>query len=464
MSSLGSEKKALRVAIIGGGPSGFYTADALFKSNVSVQVDMFEKLPTPYGLLRGGIAPDHQKMKSVASYYERIAVKNEAHFNYFGNVEVGRDISIEELQSYYDALIFAYGSEGDKSLGINGEDLKGSYSAREFVGWYNGHPEYTDFRFDLSQESVVVVGLGNVAIDVVRILAKNEKELASSDIASYAQTELAKSNVKHIHLVGRRGPVQAAFTRLEIQELGDLQDCDIIVHKEDLDLSPSDLEEVDSPSNNKAKKNLEILNQLSEKKLSGKPKTIHIHFYKSALKINGNDSVESVQFEINEMNGDAFNQKVNSTGNEELLNCGLFFRSIGYKGLAIKGIPFDEKAGIIPNNKGQVIDINNNPVAGLFTSGWIKRGPVGVLGTNKSGSQETVGILMETLDTLPNAKNRDSDDLLELLTQRDVKVVTFLDWKRIDDEEVSRGKEKGKPREKFTSIKDMIKFMGATCL
>ncbi|RAP38865.1 NADP oxidoreductase [Candidatus Marinamargulisbacteria bacterium SCGC AAA071-K20] len=463
-STLGSEDKALRVAIIGGGPSGFYAADSLFKSQLNINVDIFEKLPTPYGLLRGGIAPDHQKMKSVASYYERVAVKNEDHFNYFGNIEVGKDITIQELQTYYDALIFSYGSESDKSLGIQGEDLQGSHSAREFVGWYNGHPEYTELNFDLSQDSAVVIGLGNVAIDVVRILAKTPKELASSDIVSYAQDALKDSQVKNIHMIGRRGPAQAAFTRLEIQELGELEDCDIVVHKKDLKLTEASITESEDPKNSKAKKNLEILYNLSEKTPVGKSKTIHIHFFKSPKVIKGEKMVESIDFDRNKLIGEPFKQKVAPTGIEETIDCGLVFRSIGYKGTPIAGVPFDEKAGIIPNKKGAVISEDHKPITGLFTSGWIKRGPSGVLGTNKSCSQETVETLLNTLNNLSEAPNRDSDDLLEELSNKGLDVVNFLDWKRLDSEEVLRGSQIGKPREKFTSIKDMIKFIGATCL
>ena len=240
MTQLGTESRPLRVAIIGAGPSGFYAADALFRSELSVKVDAYDRLPTPYGLLRGGVAPDHQKMKSVGAYYDRVANKNIENFQFIGNVNIGVDISIQELQNHYDALVFSYGAESDKKTGLPGEELDGVHSAREFVGWYNGHPDYQDLNFDLTQEVVAIIGQGNVAMDVARILAKNSTELSTSDIADHALKALNASNIKEIHIIGRRGPVQSAFTELEIREFGKLEDSNIIVHAEDLVLSDAD--------------------------------------------------------------------------------------------------------------------------------------------------------------------------------------------------------------------------------
>jgi len=456
MSSLGSESHPLRVAIIGAGPSGFYAADALFKSKLNVQVDAFDKLPTPFGLLRGGVAPDHQQMKTVGKYYDRVATKNEERFNFFGNVEIGKDISIEELKQYYHAIIFSYGSSSDKKTGLNGEELKGSFSAREFVGWYNGHPDYADYNFDLSQESVCIIGQGNVAVDVARILAKTPEELSTSDIAQHALDQLAKSNIKEIHMIGRRGPVQAAFTSLEAEELGKLDDCDIIVKKEDLILDKANQEELDHESSNKARKNYKVMQELAEKETGSKSKRIEIRFFQSPSNIIGKDHVEALECEEVTLEGDAFNQRAIPTGKTITIPCGLLFRSIGYKGVGIEGLPFDDKRGVIPNEKGSVTDTNGNKVTGLYTSGWIKRGPSGVLGTNKPCSTETVSTLLEDIDQLIDCPTPSTDAILELLKSRSVEFVTYQDWQVIDEKELSRGEAVGKPREKFITYTELL--------
>ncbi|MSR88745.1 MAG: NADP oxidoreductase [Candidatus Margulisbacteria bacterium] len=429
----------LRVAIIGAGPSGMYAADALFKLGISVEVDAFDRLPTPYGLLRGGVAPDHQKMKSVAKYYDRVA--SHPNFSFFGNVKIGRDLSVEELRSYYDACIFTCGAETDKKLGITGEDLPGSFAATEFVGWYNGHPDFQNRVFDLSQERVAIIGQGNVAIDVTRILAKTPQELASSDISAAAMDLLLKSKVKDIYLIGRRGPIQAAFTKMEIEELGHLEDCDVVVQ-------PKDLENCDPGDNHKAQKNLEVLRALSVKPREGKSKCIHVYFYRSPLEIQGDASVKNIVLGINRLE----NSNAVLTDEREDLNVGLVFRSVGYYGVPIPGVIFDEKKGVIPNVIGRV-------EPGLYVSGWIKRGPSGVLGSNKPDSTETVQSLLSDIPILTHCKNRSTDSLIKLLKSRHVTVVTFSDWQRLDAEEQRRGQEAGKPREKFTSITDMLSFL-----
>lgn len=458
MTQLGSESRPLRVAIIGAGPSGFYVADALFKADINVTVDCFDRLPTPFGLLRGGVAPDHQQMKTVGKYYERVANKNSDRFNFFGNVKIGTDLSIEELQTYYDAIVLTYGAETDKKLWIDGEDLKNSCTATEFVGWYNGHPDYRDNHYDLNQENIAIIGQGNVAIDVTRILAKTSKELSTSDIADHALKALEAGKVKNIHLIGRRGPVQAAFTQLEIKELGELEDCDIIVKKEDLDLSETDLAELDLENNNKARKNIAVLRELAEKQPEGKSKTIHVHFFKSPAAISGSDKVEGLILETNKLEGEAGKQKAVSTGQKETLECGLIFRSVGYKGLALEGVPFDDKKGVIPNEKGRVLE-NGSPKPGLYTSGWIKRGASGVLGTNKPDGTETVASLLDDLNSLSLCKTPDTSQVITLLEKRNISFISYQDWLKIDEEEVRRGKASGKPREKFTRVNEILEFL-----
>jgi len=457
--SLGSEKRPLRVAIIGAGPSGFYAADALFKSGKAVTVDAYDRLPTPFGLLRAGVAPDHQQMKSVGKYYQRVVDKNHENFRFLGNVEVGKDITVEELQLYYDAIVFSYGSESDKKTGLTGEDLKNSYSAREFVGWYNGHPDYQDYTFDLTQKSVAIIGQGNVAVDVARILAKTQNELKTSDITQQSLNALKDCKVTDIYMIGRRGPVQAAFTELEIKELGKLEDCDIIVKPEDLTLDDANKEEL--AASNKARKNYAILETLSQKPQEGKSKRIHIVFFQSPKAFNGTTQVEGLTLDTINLEGEAFKQKARPTGEETIIESGLIFRSIGYKGEGIQGIPFDDKKGVIPNEKGRVTN-DGTPVNGLYTSGWIKRGPSGVLGTNKPCSTETIACMLEDIATLTLCKTPDTDAVLSLLKDRNVEVISFEDWQKINAIEIAEGEKVGKPREKLTSVVDILSAVKTT--
>ncbi len=425
-----------RIAIIGAGPSGFYAADSLFKSGQPFQVDMFDRLPTPFGLLRGGVAPDHQKMKSVGSYYDRIATTNPT-FSFFGNVHVGKDISVDELKQYYDALIFSYGAETDKHLGIPGESLPGSYTATEFVGWYNGHPDYQDRQFDLSHDSVAIIGQGNVAIDVTRILAKTPHELSTSDMTQAAMDALSKSNIKNIYLIGRRGPAQSAFTELEIKELGNLDDCDIRVRPEDMN--------IDVPTESKAARNYAILKGFSEKAPKPASKIIHVRFYLSPLEFQPG----AITFEINQLDAE---QRAVGTGKKETLPCGLMFRSIGYKGIAMPGLPFDEKKGVVPNTDGRV-------APGIYVCGWIKRGANGVLGSNKPDGKQTVDCL---LADLPQLSRPSAENIRTLLESRSIQAISYADWQKVDVEEVRRGQGKGKPREKFTSTSEILSFLSKT--
>eukprot|EP01047_Picozoa_sp_COSAG01_P002587 COSAG01_NODE_69_length_28801_cov_10.460038_13_plen_465_part_00 len=457
MAKLGSESCALRVAVIGAGPSGFYAVDQLFKSDKNVEVDLFDALPTPYGLLRGGVAPDHQRMKSVAKYYERVAVKNKEKFNFLGNVEVGKDIQIDELKEYYDAIILSYGASGDRLTGLPGEDLKNIHSAREFVAWYNGHPDYTDYQFDLSSESVAIIGQGNVAVDVARILGKTIEELKSSDIPEPVLKKLAESKVKDIYMIGRRSPVQVAFTEMEIKELGELDDCNVIVDSKDLDLSSSNKAELEDSSNNKAQKNYRVLDAYSKKQTQNKNKNIHIKFFSSPTNFEGEKKVSGLNCEKVTLEGEPFKQKIQYTGKNISYKADLVFRSIGYKGLSLKGVPYNEKKGVIPNKEGQVIDENEKPCTGLYTSGWIKRGPSGVIGTNKPCSTETVNTLLEQIENLNTAKNRNSEDLIKKLEESGCQVVSFEDWLKIDEIEVKEGQALGKPREKIIRREEALK-------
>ena len=455
--SLGSDARPLRVAVVGSGPSGFYAAEALFKAEPQVQVDMFDSLGAPFGLVRYGVAPDHEKIKSVIRVYQKTAAS--PNFAFFGNVCVGEDISVEELRAHYDAVVFANGAQTDRRLGIAGEDLPGSYTATEFVAWYNGHPDYVDRQFDLSQEVAVVIGQGNVAVDVCRILCKTVDELKHTDISDYALDALAESKVKRIHMVGRRGPVQAAFTPPEIKEFGELEDCDPFVEPSDLDVNESSRVELDDPKNGPARKNFDALKSFAELETRSKSKRFVVDFLTSPKEIRGDGRLQSVVFEKNRLEGEPFKQKARGTGETFEMECGVFFRSVGYRGVPIAGVPFDEDWGIFPNDEGRITN-DGTVVPGLYAVGWIKRGPSGVIGTNKPDSIATVKHVVADMPSLQPCASPSSDVVREMLQSRGVRVISYEDWQRIDAAEVARGEATGKPREKFVSVDAMIEGAG----
>jgi ferredoxin/flavodoxin---NADP+ reductase len=453
VSVLGTADRPLRVAIVGSGPSGFYAAEALLKQGINVKVDMFEKLPVPYGLVRYGVAPDHLKIKNVIKIFEKIA--GNPKFSFLGNVIVGKNISVIELNKFYDAVIFAYGAESDRHLGINGEDLVGSYTATEFVAWYNGHPDFQDHRFDFSNEIAVIVGNGNVAMDVARILCKTPEELKNTDITQNALNALAESRIKEVHIYGRRGPVQAAFTAPEIREMGELADCYPVVNPQELQLIEASQKELTDPANAGRKKNYEIMQSFLSIEPHGRKRKFVLHFGRSPVEIIGKGRVQKVKFEINKMEGEPNRQKVRGTGKFEEIDCGIFFRSVGYTGTPIKGLPFSAEAGVVPNHSGRVMD-SEQIFTGWYVSGWIKRGPTGVIGTNKPDAEETVKSLLEDIERLNPCEIPDTGKLVGFLEDREVRVVTFDDWKKIDLAEVERGAKLGKPREKFTRVTGML--------
>lgn len=455
-STIGTAQYPVRVAIVGSGPSGFYAAEPLLKSTEPLcVVDMFERLPTPYGLVRGGVAPDHPKIRTVVRVYEQLA--QHERFRFLGNVHVGRDVSIEELRRYYDAVIFAYGAETDRRLGVPGEDLPGSYTATSFVAWYNGHPDYADAVFDLSQETAVIIGVGNVALDVARILAKTPDELKQTDIAAHALEALGTSCVKNIYVVGRRGPAQAAFTPLELKELGELAACEPIVDPNDLNLDEASQAETAADRN--AARNVEILREFAARTPSpDKPRRLYLKFLLSPVSILGETHVTGIRLERNRLEGTPGNLKARGTGETIEIPCGLVFRSIGYKGIPMPGVPFDERRGIIPNREGRVLS-DDAVVPGLYVVGWIKRGPSGIIGTNKPDSLETVKHLLEDVPHLSPCPERNTDALCALLRARGIRVVSFADWKKIDAAEQARGQALGKPREKFVRVEEMLHIL-----
>lgn len=439
----------LRVAIVGSGPTGFYTAEWLQKElGTNVLVDMIDRLPTPYGLVRGGVAPDHQKIKSVTAIYDKIA--GHAGFRYFGNVEYGRDLSLADLQMHYHQVVFCTGAQSDRSMGIPGEDLEGSYAATEFVGWYNGHPDYRDHTFRLDAERVAVVGVGNVAVDVARVLCRSYDELAVTDIADYALEALKTSGVKEVVMLGRRGPAQAAFTLVEVRELGELSISDVHVPPADMVLDP--VSEAEMAADKMTAKKVEVLKEFSQREPTGKPRMLRIRFLESPVEILGDEQgrVRALKLVRNQLVEKDGKVACEPTGEYEELPVQMVFRSVGYLGVELPGLPFNPRSGTVPHDCGKVANLT-----GVYVAGWIKRGPSGVIGTNKPCAKETVEKMK--VDWESGAVNQPSgEDLGTFLAGQGVRVVSFSDWNRLNQEEVSRGQALGRPRLKFTRIPDML--------
>ena len=452
-----------KIAVIGSGPAGFYAAGELFRQQSwSIKVDIFDRLPTPYGLVRGGVAPDHQKIKSVTKIYSRIA-ENE-NFRFFGNVEFGSDIHRSDLLELYDALIYAVGSPSDRSLGIPGEELPGSHSATEFVAWYNGHPDFREHKFNLSAKDVFVIGMGNVALDVARILAKTPEELSKTDIADYALETLFESQIEDIWLVGRRGPLQAAFTPVEVREFLELESADVMLEGGLLKLDAESQRILETDASKDTKKNIEILKQISEKNSSNKKKRVHFLFLASPLEILGNGCVEKIRMVRNELvKRDDGSLRPQATGDFMEENAGLIFRSIGYHGNPLADVPFDHNSGTIPNECGQIIDEDQDKSLRTreYVAGWIKRGPTGVIGTNKQDAVETVHRMLETFlqEKIEPRQQTDSSGIESLLKERNVDYVSFEDWKLLDEYETEAGQEQERPRVKVTSIEKMLEII-----
>ncbi len=453
---LGSPDNPLSVAIIGAGPSGFYAAGALLnQQRVAVRVDLFDRLPTPYGLVRYGVAPDHPKIKSVTKVFDRTMADQK--FRFFGNVRIGEELSVADLEAHYAARIYAIGSQSDRRLGIPGEDLQGSLSATEFVAWYNAHPDYADLALPLPTSSAVVIGVGNVALDVARILARSPAELASTDIALHAEKTLAASGIRDIYILARRGPAQAKFTPTEIKEFGELADADIIIDPAELVLDPVTAAQV--AADPEAQRNLANLQALAERPLAGKPRRVHLRFLVSPCEIIGEGGrVIGVQVERNELQVQQDGTVVaRGTGQLETIAAGLVLRAVGYRGLPLSGLPYDERTGTLPNIAGRMIDpITEQILPGDYVVGWAKRGPTGVIGTNKPDAVETVQSLLSDISGLPPPSVADPAAIEQLLRAREVQFVTAEGWHLIDQAELAAGVAHRKPRVKFTRIAEML--------
>jgi ferredoxin--NADP+ reductase len=465
MPVVGTAAQPLRVAVIGSGPAAFYAVEQLFKPpSLVAEVDMFERLPAPHGLVRYGVAPDHPKIKTVTRAYDAIA--GHARFRFFGNVEYGRHLTLADLSRHYHQVVFATGAQTDRHMGIPGEELAGSHAATEFVAWYNGHPDYRDCRFDLSGERAVVVGVGNVAIDVARILVRTPEELLKTDIAAHALEALRESGIREVYLLGRRGPAQAAFTNPEVKEIGEMADADVIVRADEVQLDPLSQAYVDEAEDRTLTKKIEILQGYALRKPEGKRRSLHVRFLVSPVEMIGDAQgrVKAMRLVRNRLvAGSSGAISAEPTGEFEEIETGLVFRSVGYRGVALPGIGFDERRGVIPNDHGRVTDpATGQQVPGVYVTGWIKRGPSGVIGTNKPDAVETVASMLADLERethwRPEAPEPASVEAL--VQSRQPLAVSYPDWRRLDALECSNGEACGRPRLKFASVEEMLAALG----
>ena len=456
----GTPERPLRVAIIGAGPTGFYTADHLLRNAKVVEVDLYDRLPTPYGLVRLGVAPDHQKIKFVTNAFDKVAAN--PRFRFFGGVEFGKDVTLADLKAYYHQIVYCTGAQTDRRMGIPGEDLSGSHPATEFVAWYNGHPDYRDCTFDLTQERVAVIGVGNVAVDVVRILCRTPEELATTDIADYALEALRRSRVKEVYLLGRRGPAQAAFTNPEVRELGELADADVTARPDEVELDPLSRAAVERSQDRATQKKVEILKEYARRPFTGKSRRLTLRFMVSPVELIGDaaGSVTALKLVRNELSATSTGAlQPRATDHFENLPVGLVFRSVGYRGVPLPGVPFNESWGVILNDKGRVLDSDTKqPIVGEYAAGWIKRGPTGVIGTNKPDAAETVECMFEdlTAGSVLEPAHPEAAAAEALVRQRQPSYFSYADWQKLDAIEVERGRAQGRPRVKFTRIEEML--------
>jgi ferredoxin--NADP+ reductase len=462
----GSAEHPLRVAIVGSGPAGFFVAQHLLaRSDLAVSVDMLERLPTPFGLVRFGVAPDHEEIKRVSRQFEKTAAK--AGFRFFGNVDVGRHVMLADLARHYHQICFTTGAQTDRRLGIPGEDLSGSHAATEFVAWYNGHPEYCDYEFDLMAERVVVIGVGNVAVDVARILSRTAEELARTDIADYALEALRKSRVREVVMLGRRGPLQAAFTNAEVRELGELAAADVVVRPDEVELDSLSRKALEEGGDRTLGKKLEILKGFARRSLENKPRRLTLRFLVSPVELIGDAAgrVHAVRLVRNRLVSDGRGGlKAEATSEMEELQAQLVFRSVGYRGVPLAGLPFDERRGVVPNEGGRVSGPGpGETLKGLYVAGWIKRGPTGVIGTNKPDAAETVEAMLEDAahGRVIEPAEPYAEALEAFLRSRQPVCVSYADWAALDRVERDRGVPVGRPRVKLTSVAEMLAVLQA---
>jgi ferredoxin--NADP+ reductase len=435
------------VAVVGSGPAGFYTAAALLAlPDPLIRVELYERLPTPWGLVRAGVAPDHPKIKSISAQFTRTA--GHERFRWLGNVEVGLDITRDELLARYDAVVYCVGSPADRVLGIPGEDLPGTAAARDFVGWYNGHPDFRDLTFDLTVRRAVVIGHGNVALDVARILSTPPDRLAATDIADHALEALRGSRIDDVLVIGRRGPAQASFTTPELRELADMTGAEVVVDPTQLGPVGDDDHLAHVPRHN-----LEVLRRYATADRASSDRRVTLRFLTSPVEIRGEGRVDSIVLGRNTLidNGDGATQAVD-TGEREVVAAGLVLRAVGYRGVPILGVPFDARAGIVPNRDGRVEGSDREYVAG-----WIKRGPTGIIGTNKKCAADTVRTIVADLAAQPGPSRTPDPDAIETwLRQRQPELVDLEGWAAIDAAERRAGEPLGRPRVKLSTWDELL--------
>jgi ferredoxin--NADP+ reductase len=466
MTQLGTIMHPLRVAIIGAGPSGFYVAEHLLnQQQLVVEIDLLERLPTPYGLVRGGVAPDHQKIKAVTATYDKIAAH--PRLRYYGNVEFGSHLRLDDLRELYHQIVFTTGAQTDRRMDIPGEDLHGSHPATAFVAWYNGHPDFRNEQFDLSQERAAVVGVGNVAVDVARILCRTPEELATTDIADYALEALRRSRIKEVYMLGRRGPAQAAFSNPELKELGELAGADLCIPPAEAELDEFSKQALAKTPDRSTTRKVEMLQGYAMRPATGKSHKLILRFLVSPVELIGNAAGHVVAMRLvkNALYAtEAGTLRPTATGEYEDLPVGLVFRSVGYQGVPLPEVPFDQRWGVILNQKGRVLDPDTSqPLPGLYTAGWIKRGPTGVIGTNKPDALETVKCMIEDVehDTVLRPAYPDPAAAEKRIREQQPRCVSYADWLRLNALEVARGKAVGQPRVKFTRVEDMLAALQA---
>ena len=451
-----TQDRPLRVAIIGAGASGLYAAGALIKQKeIQASVDIFNSVPAPYGLVRYGVAPDHEKIKAVTKLYDKTL--SDPRINYFGNVTFGQNISHTDLTKHYDAIIYAVGASADRNLNIPGENLVGSLSATEFVAWYNSHPSFVNLEPNFDIESVAIIGMGNVAVDVCRILAREPDELASTDIDPEALKLLRQSHIKDIYMIARRGPGQVKFTPKELQELTSLTNVDLIVDSKDLELDPESQASLERDS--QTKRNIELLNQIALQQPKGNSRRLHLKFLLSPKEILGEKRVTGLMLEQNKLEENQGYLNAVGTGQFTTLDVGMVLRSVGYRGTVLADVPFDEKKGLIPNQAGRLISPINEIILGEYCTGWIKRGPTGLIGTNKPDAVETVNQLLEDVPKLKSAAQPDRQAVQNLLDTRNIKYFTFTDWQHLDGLEQEQGKLHNRPRVKLSNVEEMYSII-----
>ena len=448
-----------RVAVVGAGPAAFYTAEALFKTGpAGVKVDLFDRLPVPFGLVRGGVAPDHQKIKSVTRVYDKIAANDG--FRFFGNVQLGRDVSVEDLNARYHHVVYAFGCESDNKLGLDGEDLGGVYAATDFVGWYNGHPDHRHHEFDLANATrVALVGNGNVAMDVARVLLADPEVLAKTDIADHSLETLRNSKVEEVILLGRRGPAQAAFSPKEIAEIHEIDGVDVVVLRKDAELDALSAKWLEEDAARSQQRNVKFLQERAE---AGEgddgSKKLRCRFLVAPTALHGEGgkltavTVDHMQLQAD----DTGTPRPKPTGTDERLDVDLLFKAIGYRGEPVPGVPFEERKGIVPNVDGRVVEqVDGDVRVGHYCAGWCKRGPTGLIGTNSLDAKDTVQAMLED-HARGVAQTPSEGDVTALLSERAVDAVTWEDWQRLDEWERQQGEQRGKLRHKLASVEELM--------